>query len=147
MIRSVIKIGLLLLVGILFYNYFFGTPEEKEQSARIVGKAVDFGRDAWGLLRSEKEKFDEGKYDEAVDKIGNLYASIRQTAEKVNDSGALERLAELEERRSELERELESDRPQSYDETEKRRLQREWQDLMSDTEDLMEEMERNSPPQ
>lgn len=141
MIRSLIKLGLFLVAGILIYNFFFGTPDEKQQSKEIFGKVRDLTRDAWGLLRSEKEKFDDGKYDEAVDKLGGIYRDLRSTAEKVQDSGALERLSELEQKRRELEGQLNDDRPQGYDTQEKAHIEREWTDLMRETEDLMRDME------
>ena len=56
MIRSLLKLGLLLVAGILVYNYFFGPVEEKEQSKEIFGKVRDVGKDAWALLRTEKDK-------------------------------------------------------------------------------------------
>ena len=72
MIKSILRLAAILVVGILFYNYFLGTPTEKEQSKKVFSKVKDLGRDAWDLLKTEKEKLDEGKYDEALDKITTL---------------------------------------------------------------------------
>ncbi len=141
MIRSLIKLAIFLLIGVLIYNYFFGTPEEKEQSRTVFRKAYDLGNDAWGVLRSEKAKFDDGKYDEAVDKVGGLLGTLRRTAERAQDSRALDRIAELEAKRQELEGKLNEDQPQSYSTEEKRQIREEWNELMRETETLMEEME------
>jgi len=86
MIKSILKIGLLLVVGILGYNYFFGTAEEKAQAKGIINKGADVGKDAFGLLRGEVAKFKSGKYDDALDKIGGL---LDKTKEKVKDGGEL----------------------------------------------------------
>jgi len=57
---NLLKLAALLVIGILVYNYFFGTTEEKAQSKVIFSEAKDLGKAAWGLLKSEKEKFEDG---------------------------------------------------------------------------------------
>jgi hypothetical protein len=44
--RTLLKLALLLVIGLLAYNYFLGTPDEREQSRRIVGKARELGAEA-----------------------------------------------------------------------------------------------------
>lgn len=105
MIRLLIKIGLLLVVGILVYNRFFGTDTEKEQAKEIFRKTGDLLGDTWSLLRSEKEKLDAGKYDRALEQLGQAYQSLRQGA-KYLDENVLRRLGELERRKASLERQL-----------------------------------------
>ena len=78
MIKSVVKLGLLLLVGVIAYNYFLGSPEEKEQARDIVGKTVDIGKAGVGILKEEYQKFRDGKYDKALDKVGNLLKDAKQ---------------------------------------------------------------------
>jgi hypothetical protein len=149
MIRSLLKLGLLLLVGILFYNYFFGTEVEKTQSKEIFGKVRDVGKDAWGLLRSEKSKLDEGKYDGAVDKVGstveslgNLLGKLRSTAKDLNDSGALDRLNELQAQQRELEAQLKNENDASYDAKKQAEVKSKVQSLLKETEQLMLDMEK-----
>ena len=86
MIRSIIKVGLFLIVGILVYNFFFGSAEEKAQSKEIINKATDVGKAGVGLLRDEVAKFRSGKYDNALDKIGT---AIDATKEKVQEGSQL----------------------------------------------------------
>jgi hypothetical protein len=149
MIRSLLKLGLLLLVCVLGYNYFFGTEAEKEQSERIFGKVKDVGKDAWALLGTEKEKYKEGKYDGAVDKVGNTVESIgdllgrlSRTAKDLNDSGALDRLGELQAKQKELENELARETPETYNAQDQERVKKEIQDLLQETEELMKDMEK-----
>lgn len=78
MIKSVVKLGLILLVGIIAYNYFLGDPEEKEKARDIVGKTVDIGKAGVGLLKEEYQKFKDGKYDKALDKVGDLLKDAKQ---------------------------------------------------------------------
>lgn len=148
MIRSLLKLGLLLVAGILVYNYFFGTVEEKEQSKEIFGKVRDVGKDAWALLRTEKDKFDDGKYDGAVDKVGttveslgDLLGKLNKTAQDLNDSGALDQLSELQAKQRQLQAELAAETPESYDAAEQERVKNEVQDLLRETEALMRDME------
>ncbi len=107
MIRSLLKLGLFLVVGILIYNFFFGTSEEKAQSKAVFRETGQAVSAAWGLLTSEKKKFDSGKYDDVLDKLGGAYSAIRERAEFV-DKNVIQRLGELEKRKKQLEREMEA---------------------------------------
>lgn len=149
MIKSLLKLGLLLLVAVIGYNYFFGTAEEKEQSREIIGKVRDVGRDAWGLLKSEKDKLDDGKYDGAVDKVGNtlegvgeLLGKLKRTAKDLDDSGALDRLSDLQRKQTALQDQLAAETPETYDASEQARIKAELKDLLAETEEVMEEMEQ-----
>lgn len=148
MIKSVLKIGLMLVAGILVYNYFFGSPEEKAQSKEIFSEVKDLGKAAWGLLKTEKDKFDDGKYDDALDKIGGLFNSLKRKAEDLEDSGIIDKLAELERRKDELAEKV-ADMPDNYDgvnssspeNNQDQELKKDWNKLLKDTESLMKEME------
>ncbi|MEL6972699.1 MAG: hypothetical protein AAFZ63_16910 [Bacteroidota bacterium] len=149
MIRSLLKLGLILVVGILGYNYFFGTAEEKAQSKEIFGKVRDVGKDAWALLKTEKDKFEEGKYNGAVEKVGDsveglgeLLGKLTKTASDLNDSGALDQLSELQAKQQELQAQIEAETPESYDDAEQERVTGEVQDLIRQTEDLMRSMDQ-----
>lgn len=141
---TLIKLGLMLLVGILIYNYFFGSVEEKDTSKKIFTEVRDLSKATWGLLRSEKQKFNEGKYDEAVDKVDGLLDRLRGHAKTIDDNkDLLTRLDRLDRERNELEEKI--DHPSNYEGTEKQRqaeVRREWEALMAETEDLMQDMER-----
>lgn len=141
---KLLKLAALLVIGILVYNYFFGTTEEKAQSKEIFSEAKDLGKAAWGLLKSEKEKFEDGKYDEAVDKVGGLFKNLKTKAQEAKDSDALAELRELEKQRLELEKRL--DAVDEYDKSkaaakENEAIKRDWDDLLERTEALMKRME------
>jgi len=107
MIRSLLKLAALLIAGILLYNYFFGTNEEKENSQKVFGQIKGVVVSVGQLVSSEKDKFDAGKYDAALDKLGGVYKAIRTQASKLDDK-VLKRLEGLEDRKSELQAELDS---------------------------------------
>ena len=72
MIKLLFRIAIFLVLGILIYNRFFGTPEEKAHSKAIIAEAKALGKASWALLKSEKEKLNQGKYDTALDRIETL---------------------------------------------------------------------------
>ncbi|MDO8366182.1 MAG: hypothetical protein Q7T20_05240 [Saprospiraceae bacterium] len=105
MIRFLLKIAALLIAGILVYNYFFGTNEEQENSRKVFSQIRGVVSSVGQLVSAEKDKFDAGKYDAALDKLGGVYKAIRTQARHV-DEKVIKRLGELEGRKDELEQEL-----------------------------------------
>lgn len=101
MIRSLLKIAALIIVGILIYNYFFGTDTEKENSRKVFGQVRDVVVSVGQLVKSEKEKFDSGKYDAALEKLGSAYKAVRERAQHL-DASMLRRLNELEQRKADM---------------------------------------------
>lgn len=141
MIRTVFKLGLILVVGILIYNYFLGTPEEKASSEKIFSEVKDLGVAAWGLLKSEKQKFDEGKYDEALDKVGNLFNNLREKASQLNDRDLSDRIENLEQQRKDIQEKVDR-ASDSLTEEEKSELRDQFRSLMDQTEGVMEDLEK-----
>lgn len=107
MIRSLFKLAVVAIVAILVYNYFFGTSEEKENSRKVFGQMRGVVVSVADLVKSERAKFDAGKYDAALEKLGGAYRAVREQAQHV-DGKVLKRLDELEKRKSALEQELDS---------------------------------------
>lgn len=107
MIRSLLKLAALLVAGILIYNYFFGTDSEKENSRKIFGQVRDVVVSVGQLVKSEKAKFDAGKYDAALEKLGGVYKAVRTQAQHL-DASMLKRLDELEQRKTTLQQQLDT---------------------------------------
>lgn len=146
--KSLLKLLVVVVIGVLVYNYFFGTQEEKETSKEIFSNVRDLGKATWGLLRSEKAKFDEGKYDEAVDKVGGLLRSLNGKARDIGDDESLRRLEDLEKRRMELDKEIaEMDRLNETGKTtaakaKETEIKKDWRTLMDATEAIMNNLEK-----
>lgn len=104
MVRSLLKLGSLLVVCIIGYNYFFGDSAEKENARKIVGQGKEVLGSVRDLVRSEREKYDKGKYDQAIDKVGNVFDKIRSTAHDNRD--ILDELEQLEGKRKKLKADL-----------------------------------------
>ena len=141
MIRSALKLLAILVVGILIYNLFLGTDEEKQGAKKIVGEVKDVGVAVKDLLKAEKEKFDKGKYDKAVDKIGNMLSNLKRNANEF-DEKYVKRIEELERKRKQLKDELDSVSDTSTTETsETKSIKEDSKELMQELESLMKEME------
>jgi len=105
MIRSLFKLAILLVLGILIYNYFFGTNSEQEQSKQVFGQMRNVVVSVGQLMKSEKTKYDAGKYDKVLDKLGETYKAVRSRAKYV-DEKVLTRLDELEAKKADLQDDL-----------------------------------------
>ena len=158
MIRKALRLVIIVVLGILVYNLFLGNEAEKENSREVFAKIKEAGVAVKDLLKSEKAKFDEGKYDDALDKVGNVFTNLKRRAQDI-DEKYVDRIRELDEKRQELEDRLaelskeEEEVPEEYgDDTnfakterkiEKERLKitKELDKLVDDTEKVMKDME------
>jgi hypothetical protein len=110
MIRKVISTLVVLVIGLLVYNYFFGSPEEKEQAKEIIGKGAEVVGAGADLLKGEYQKFKDGKYDKALDNIGDLLSNLKEKGgELVGEiDNWEERKGSWDEKKKELEKLLDS---------------------------------------
>ncbi len=148
MIRGLFKILFVVVIGVLVYNYFLGSPEEKENAKEIFGEVKDVVVGVKDLVKSEKEKFDAGKYDDAVDKVGTLLSKLKSKAKNF-DEKYLKRIVDLEKKKEDLKSALtdynvEDGRLDGSEKKEKKdstQLKTDLDDLLKDTEKLIEDME------
>lgn len=144
MLKTLIRLGVFLVLALLGYNYYYGSVEEKAQSKEIVHDAAQLGKKLFtkvgSLLKSEKEKFDDGKYDEA---IGNVRHAIGDLKDKVakEKPELKEELKELEEKRKELAKEIEEEGEDGFSEENKEKLKRKFNFITDGIKILMEKME------
>jgi hypothetical protein len=101
MISFIIRICIVALLAIVGYNYFFGNAAEKAQSREVVQKARSLVGAGADLLRAEKARYREGKYDGVIEKLDAAYRSIRRGASHL-DARVLEELETLEARKLKL---------------------------------------------
>lgn len=83
MVKSILRLAVILLVGIVAYNYFLGDEAEKKQAENIVkgtGKIIKGGVD---ILKDEYQKFKDGKYDKALEKVGDLLKDAKEKGGKM----------------------------------------------------------------
>lgn len=146
MLRWIFRLLLLLVIGLLVYNYFFGDKKEKEQSAAIFKQAKELGKSLGQILISEKEKFDEGKYDKALNKAKDVLESLQSNRKKM-DAGNQEKLDLLIAKEKQIREQLNRNKllentPEK--EVEQQRLQSELRQLMQDIQQLLEKVDENA---
>jgi ABC-type phosphate transport system auxiliary subunit len=96
MIRRLLSLAAMLVVGLVIYNMMFGDESDKENVKQITGGVKE-------LLQSTKEKYKNGQYDEAIDKIGDVFKQLKNKADELDNSDYLNRLSDLEKRKEHLE--------------------------------------------
>lgn len=138
--RTLIKLGLIIVVVLVGYNYFFGTSSEKSESQIIVEQVKDLGKSIGSLLKSEKEKFQQGKFDDFFDKLKHTVDNFKSKIDKADDKSqdAIER---IEEKSQQLERKWKNSDNLNLSEKEKDELNREMEELMKQMEDLVKQLE------
>ena len=57
MIRSLLKLIIIMVLGILVYNLFLGDTTEKENAKKVFSEIKEAGVAVKDLLKSEKKKF------------------------------------------------------------------------------------------
>jgi phosphopantetheine adenylyltransferase len=103
MIRRLLSLGVMLIIGLLAYNMMFGYEADKENAKQITNGVKE-------LIQSTKEKYKNGEYNEAIDRIGDVFNQLKNKADKLNNGEYADDISELEERKQRLEemlRELE----------------------------------------
>lgn len=138
MFKWLIRLLIFLLILIIGYNYFFGNKEEKESSEQIVTQVKSLGKTLGGVLKSEKEKFDSGKYDEALDKVGNFIHGMKKQADKL-DAKQLQQLNELEAKQHLMQKHLDENKDSNIDlsKADREALQKELQDIIREMDALL----------
>ncbi len=66
-----------MVIALLSYNYFFGTAEEKAKAQEIFVKGAEVVGAGTDLLKSEFQKYGDGKYEGALDNIKDLLSKVK----------------------------------------------------------------------
>lgn len=88
--RKLIFTLIILLAGYVGYMYFFGKGDDKAKAELIVQETKSLGKAVGDFLSTQKEKYDEGEFDNLIDKVGamldKLKSSDQQTSKEVKDN-------------------------------------------------------------
>ncbi len=141
MIKGLIKLGLLLVVGLVGYNYFLGDEAEKAQSKEIINKVKEVGQSGVDLVKAEKKKFDAGKYDGALDKIGGIVDNLKSKAKDSKEF--LDKIGALEEKKEALQERIGSE-SEDISEKEQGEINDEMADLMKQIEEVSQSIQEES---
>ena len=108
MIRSLLKLAFIAVICIVVYNRFFGNETEKAQSQRIFKGVGNVFTEVRDLARSEKDKFDAGKYDVALNKMQGVIERLKDHAGDANNTQLDRQIADLERRKAQLQRQVDA---------------------------------------
>ena len=136
--KFLIKLALLVVILLIGYNYFLGNESEKQNSKEIVQKIEELGVSIGALIKSEKQKYDNGKYDDALENVQKLIGSIK---DKVKDLDLSEKLDQIEKKKNELSKQLQTEKGEQLSEEAKTNLDEGLKDILLDLEDLIESSE------
>lgn len=137
MIGRILKIGLVLVAGYLGYTFFFGNATEKEQSREIVSDIGQAGKKIFGkignMLNKEKDKFDEGRHDEALATVGKELDKLK---DKVKNDRLLEKaLDKLKDEKDKISDSIKNASPED-----KQKLKDRFRKLVDGTKELLEDL-------
>lgn len=139
--RSILKFAFIAIIGLISYNYFYGNEEEKARSEKVVEGVKDVFISVKDLVKSEKEKLDEGKYDSALDKIGGLFKDFKEKTENVSEE-VKDRLADLEEEKEVLQDRIEEKKKGGiWSKEDQANTQKDFEALIKKTEELFQDVE------
>jgi len=104
-------------------------------SQKIFGQVKEVAVSVKDLVKQEKNKFDAGKYDKALQKLGTAYKGIREKLGGI-DKRLLDRIEHLDDRKAELQKEI-REVEKSGDVDKQNELQGKLTKLVEDTEKVI----------
>ena len=96
MIKRLLSLAVMLIIGLLAYNLMFGDEADKENAKQITNGVKE-------LVRSTKEKYKNGEYNEAIGKIGDIFNNLKDKADKVSNGEYADDIDALQQRKERLE--------------------------------------------
>ena len=88
------------------YGHGKGKPVIKRSgkccSKKIFGEVIHLGKSSWDLLKDEKQKLQDGKYDMAMEKVSLLLKGLENAVQKSGDPKINEQFLYLTDKRDEL---------------------------------------------
>jgi cytoskeletal protein RodZ len=124
---KLVSYAIVLIIGILVYNNFFGSATEKQQSKEVFQKTKELGLEIRDLIKQERDNYDDGKYSKIVDKVKTLIGKSDELTSKYST-----KLDEIEEIQEELgaEQRKKARNSSSYDEKTEEELKRQLEELL-----------------
>ncbi len=83
--RKILFTIILLLAAYVGYMYYFGKGDDKAKAEIIVQESKDLGVAVADFLGRQKEKYDEGEFDELIDKVSAMLGKLKSGSEDNQD--------------------------------------------------------------
>ena len=139
MIKSILKIAVLLIVGILVYNYFYGDEAEKATSQKVFNEIKDVGVAVKDFVKDEHQRIKDGKYDKVLSKIEDTLTGLEAKVKNM-DKETVEEYKDLRKESKKLEEELKSkEENQDLSKEERDSIESKLKELLEKTNDFIKE--------
>jgi len=135
--RVIIRWILILVALIVGYNYFFGDSDEKSESEEIVEQVRELGKSIFGLVKNEKERIEQGKYEGLFAKMESIFDILNSQLES-SDLQDADELRQLERDKEELENEIKEAEKEGVSQEQKDELDAKVKELLKKTEILLD---------
>lgn len=93
--KNLIFLVILVIAGIVGYMYFFGKGEDREKAVAVVTETRELGKSVGEFLKRQKEKYDDGEFENLMNKIDRNLDKMRNNKTENTDEERQE-LKELE---------------------------------------------------
>lgn len=107
---------ILLLAGYVGYMYYFGKGDDKSNAQTIVHETKDLGKAVGDFLRNQKEKYDDGEFNQLIDKVGKSLEKLKSASNESKEDVKTNLL--------ELQRQLKEIDPQKLNEENRKALEK-----------------------
>ncbi len=141
--RRIISLAIFAAVLFMGYNHFYGTDEDRELNKNITDGVKDVGSSLVTLFKKAKTNYDDGKFDDAIQKTTSIISQLGQKAKEIGGNFP-ERLKELEEKKDQLDKLIETNKTASSNDSEAQedQIKDEVNQLLKKLETLDEDMNK-----
>jgi len=141
--RRILSLVVFAAIAFMGYNHFYGTDEDRAVNREITDGVKGVGSAVGKLFQSAKENYNDGKFDDAIEKTGNVISQLGKKAQEIGQNFP-ERLKELEEKRNQLDKLIETTKTTRSSEPEKQNeaIKDEMSELMEELEALKNDMDK-----
>ena len=142
MIGKLIRLVILVVVALIGYNMFFGTEEDKARGQAVAKETKELVGSIVGFLKAEKENYDSGKYDDAMQKLNKAFKNISQKAQEIGGN-LPERVKELEEKKEHLDQliDMNKNAKMADPKKENEKIEDEMSDILKELQDIAEDID------
>jgi len=142
MIRKLISLVILAVIGLMGYNMFFGTEEDKARGQAVAKETKELVGSVIGFLKAEKENYDSGKFDNAMQKLNKAVKNVSQKAQEIGGSMP-ERVRQLEDKKNQLDELIQINKNSKMADPKKEsdKIKDEMSDILKELQEIAEDID------
>jgi len=142
MIRKLISLVILAVIGLMGYNMFFGTEEDKARGQAVAKETKELVSSVVGFLKAEKDNYDSGKFDNAMQKLNKAVKNVSQKAQEIGGSMP-ERVRQLEDKKNQLDELIQINKNSKMADPKKEsdKIKDEMSDILKELQEIAEDID------